>query len=504
MTNNLGIGLGLQATLPNARDLWLQKQQQGRFAMQQAMQMAQQERQTAAQVEAKAYDDFTMNDKYKWHRLLVDEAVKNSKEAVDKLLELKTSGDPNWYNQVNLVRQQYNAKKAELVALNESYMDLDDQSKSLGQGTTYTSRGSEEWLKVFNEARNREDFIRLAKEKGLQSDKYFMFDEEQGYVKYMPDRRIDLQSSINTQAGKVPLVTYNSYTPTAGGGQIKETVRLVPKTIEDAEAAYKANPKDFQFGRPPSLEEEAMRMLSNPSFAQQYADTRGFDVNDSETLLRTLTDELWNVSPYKSSETLHQPKQTNIYNNMGGSDSGLDISNPIPRADVDVNYQPEGPGAKVVRSSQPNFYVYSPKVKVQGTAIQTDMSFLGSPDRPFTTVTLSNDKPTLDRVYIAPYVLNKAGKKVPYDPAYGGTIAGVAAFYNLDTGIGNLIVGDLTKYSIPYTNIEADKELKKLTQATINSVLRKAADAQAKLKTPTDPSGNAAFIQQLEQLTKPQ
>ncbi len=151
MENNIGLGLGLQATSNTARDLYATGEQ----AKYKRALMEFQKKKEDDEDFAKLTKDVSLNPGYEWHRLLTEEAIAASAEKVDALLKAKSSGDSNWKNVAAKVTKDYNAKMTRLVSLNEQYKAFDEQTKEVNQGSTYTPTIINNAWKAFNESKDR-------------------------------------------------------------------------------------------------------------------------------------------------------------------------------------------------------------------------------------------------------------------------------------------------------------------------------------------------------------
>ena len=317
MENNIGLGLGLQATSNTARDLYATGEQ----AKYKRALMEFQKKKEDDEDFAKLTKDVSLNPGYEWHRLLTEEAIAASAEKVDALLKAKSSGDSNWKNVAAKVTKDYNAKMTRLVSLNEQYKAFDEQTKEVNQGSTYTPTIINNAWKAFNESKDRFELQKNFEKYGVQNDNrgYLAYNPDGGDIKIRIPEYVNIDQKMKSLSDVIPPVLTVSQRVWSGDKYVETNVKQKPLTRAQAEEEYNKNKSIYPNGIPASLEDAADAMLSDPDFMFQYADKKGLPDTDPMVIKESLMDEMAQYNGLKQTQKFGQKSKgltVNVWNNQ--------------------------------------------------------------------------------------------------------------------------------------------------------------------------------------------
>lgn len=270
----ISTGIGLQATLDATARVFAKRQNE---EIARKKLKAQQE---AADQEAlnKALSDYDL-DPTKYHRLVQGDVIAVTNDAINKIIDLKESGDPNWRNRVQReIASEWKNNIAHLSGLSTQYTAFEKGFTTLG---AYQTKDQQALKILFDESTDYLQLSEKAKNAGLSS-----FDPETGLITqntFFP--RIDLGNELDRDFGKVDPVEVSTSTEYVSGKPVQVIKTKVPNTIKEAEQ-YAVDGYI-----PASLESVATSRLNDPVFRFQYADSRGIDINDDAALIQSMMSE---------------------------------------------------------------------------------------------------------------------------------------------------------------------------------------------------------------------
>jgi len=428
-----GLGVGLQATPDTARTLYLNEQRRQQAKEQRALQLRLKEDEQFNTLVNKIQTD-TSN--YKWHRLLVKEASLVTADAVKKMLDAKESGDYDSKNKIAKIQADLLRKKAELITLNESYYAFDNATEKVNAGGLYTTKNTRKAADAFRNATDRTDLESKMLQFGVQSDPYFVFDKDRGYVLPSLVGKIDINKSVRDAVKSVPSLVNFKYEEMSGGKNKQTTVKRQAITKADAEEALKNNPllsTQNNFG---SLEEAAEDMLSNPDFKFQFMDTYELEGKDDEEVKQSLLELMKPMAGYKASVSVKTPsKGINITNITGQENMSSAAFDPDAYDEFETTYI--APGNKSVKASVKGIGKVNTPLKWPENVKPTSAVRIDGSDVTESTLKDSNFSGITAIPY---YMLN--GKKVPVNSQNESKvkIAGVEMFIMLELNSGVVFI----------------------------------------------------------------
>lgn len=491
--NDIGIGVGLQATLPEARDFFMANQQQQLRLQNEQLRLNQEKRAKQQDALEKAQKDFKLTGNYKWHKLLTKEAIAASNQAIDDLMTIKAEGGDNWENKIPDIQKAFNERMIPLVSLNENYQDFDSQNKMFDTGTSYSTTNMQKAREAFSGASDVNDFKARLKQLGVQSDRFLAVDPEEGYVVATPPRRLNLDAELKAAATALPTVPIVKITY-QGDKVLKEKVEERPLTKQDALDAYN-NATDratrFPNGVPPSIEDAVEKMMSHPEFVYQYADSHGFNPEDTERVGNRLFEDMKLYTGHKESSTMYMPRTTNV--NVSTGDRIIEnITKRKPQPNTFATRVGEDPNPLYA------FNTFTPGVEYTVESVTGSMSS-DSDDGKISPTSLGGKKSRVDTYYVAPYVMIN-GKKVPAtdERIKDKSIAGVDVFFRFTDG--SRWYSELAEKYSPSSQISGNQPEKVGVSAQIKILEQQADLMETYLKKwSADPSnkgkGNKAFIE---------
>lgn len=271
----IATGIGLQARLDAPARVFAKRQNEeiAKKKLRAQQEMADQEALN------KALSDYDL-DPNKYHRLVQGDVVSVTNDAINRIIDLKESGDPNWRNRVQReVARDWKNNIAHLSGLSTQYTAFE---KGYNTTSNYRTRNQQELKVLMDESENYEDFISKAKSKGLSG-----MDVESGLIVDNAinfDKAINLNSELDRNFRSVKGVRINERTKLGPDGKtyIESYDMVIPLTIKDAE--------EFQIQYrlpevPISIEETALQNMQDPTFVAQFADKYGIDPNDQQAIM---------------------------------------------------------------------------------------------------------------------------------------------------------------------------------------------------------------------------
>lgn len=425
---SLGLGIGLQFESDTAKTLYLTQQAAAQQEKMQRMRMEWEKEQAGEERAQKDIDSFNQKG-YKWHRLLVGEAQTNSKEAIDRVLALKQSGDPYWYNKLSQIETEYNQKMLPLVSINEQYHHFDQETDMLNRGQTYSTGNAKKAIVAFNTAKDRMDFTKRATELGVSNDPWTAFHPDTGEILLTPPQRLNLDATMKQHlSGLGTIKTRVDRVQLPDGTFRNQNVDEKPLTKAEALSYYNADPNAYPSGPPRSIEDVADNLLMNPDFTFQFADQRNLDINNMDTVKEKLMQELAPYTGRKETITYKSPsKGINISVNTGDNNT-----DPLGTYDVGRN---DFVGA-IGRTPQDSINV----VRLANFGFQSDYtdktvstSYV-KPDGSRILISTFNE-PKFNNVFASPYTIEN-GKRVPLNSKSKGAIQGLGLFYTITDSSG--------------------------------------------------------------------
>jgi hypothetical protein len=419
----------------------------------------------------KAAKDLSLPGNYKWHRLLADEAVQISAEAVNKLLEAKASGNPNWQNSVATIRNEFNQKMVKLVPLNESYNNFDIQTKQMNQTGGYTTENIQKAWQAFNEAADRKDLVKKMDQYGIINDRYFKFDPTEGYLDAIPPQKINLDDTIKKYSEVIPKTLIETQRVYNGKKWEERKVEQRPITKQQAEEYAKKYPDLNPNGAPQSLEDAVDVLMGNDEFVYQYASTNKLPYEDINTIKENLLNRM--ALNAGLNQTVKYGTQgsfsINVGVNTGIKDPGnkaepnwsFDEFNGQPLYDASVKG-----GVAPSSTGMLSIGVYHPQLPIPPAKIPN--SVYDSSGKRVNTVGknafVSTDK--FGGFMIMPYFM-KDGDAVPFSQATAGKypVAGVKYFAQIIAGDNQDMYQDYDKFITSANAISgSDKEVTNLLE----------------------------------------
>lgn len=306
----LSTGIGLQARLDAPARV---------FAMRQNEDIARKKlraQQEAADQEAlqKALSDYDL-DPNKYHRLVQGDVISVTNDAINKIIDLKESGDPNWRNRVQReVAADWKNNIAHLSGLSTQY---DAFEKGYNQTSNYRTKAQENLKKLMDESKTYDDFIYNAKRQnigGLDTDSGLIVDNAINF-----DKAINLNAELDRNFSRVKGVRVNErMRPGPNGTTIMDYELAVPLTINDA--------LDFQEKyklpeAPISIEEVAMQNMNDPLFMAQFTDRNNIDPNDEEAIMNRMLEYGKEFTQRQARQSQFRPPTRISFNAGGGEDT---------------------------------------------------------------------------------------------------------------------------------------------------------------------------------------
>ncbi len=309
MVDNLGLGLGLQATPNTAQPLFMMNEQKKLRMADAQLKLAFDKKRGEEALFEKKLKDFSLPENYKWHRLLADEAIAVSNDAVERLLEAKNSGDPNWRNAVVKIGQDYNSKMTRLVPKNENYMAFD---KSVPQ-YRYVTQNQKLAQQAFAEAKDQYDLETRLQQYGVKSDRYLTINEDL-YFDPRESVKINVDQTLGNAIKRVaPVLSKVENFKNDSGVMETRKVNQRPLTIADAEEVARQKPDIYKDGtRPFSLEDMANELMTDDEFVYQFADKFKIDYQNPVAIREALMDKLKFGIDVKETYSFTTPRVTNI------------------------------------------------------------------------------------------------------------------------------------------------------------------------------------------------
>jgi len=269
----LATGIGLQAQLTAPAQVFAKQQNDEILKRKAALKQAELDEEAVQ----KALKEISVNPK-EYHRLVKDEVAGSAAATINKILELKQSGDPTWRNQVGNITNDFRNEIAHLSGLSDDYKAFEKGFTTLG---AYQTKDQQALKVLFDQSKDYLQLGEKAKNAGLNS-----FDPETGLITqntFFP--RIDLGNELDRDFGKVDPVEVSSSTSYVEGKPVQTIQTKVPRTIKEAEQYASEGYV------PASLEGVAASKLKDPVFRFQYADSRGIDINDDAALIESMMSE---------------------------------------------------------------------------------------------------------------------------------------------------------------------------------------------------------------------
>ncbi len=329
MAGELGLGIGLSGKVDTARTLYLNYEQ--RKAQQEAAKLKSEydrKKELDDQFQ-KSLKDFSLPQNYRWHRLLSDEAVAVSNDAVEKLLNAKVSGDPNWKNQAVSIGQEFNTRMAKLIPLNENYKHFDEAVPRF----RYATENQKKVQNVFAISKDRFDLQNKLESSGAQSDRYLTLSAD-GYIIPREPVKIDLDKTISTAIERVkPVLSKTIYGPGPSGSFENISVKLRPYTKAEADKEFNQNRTLYGDNKPMSLEDMADQLLTQDEFIYQFADANKLDYNNPDEIKNALMEKLKFGVEFKQNVSYQQPRKTTININTGGPGDNIQDFTDIVKLD---------------------------------------------------------------------------------------------------------------------------------------------------------------------------
>jgi len=165
--STLGQGIALQGKLDSA-------QRVGRLAFQAAQ--AEKARGVKADVaKQNAAKELEKNFKIdgSYNRLVAPDLIKVASTYIDKLHQLKTSGNPAWINEGYKLANEFDLELIKYKSLSDEYNKFDNQTQSLDKNKVYFTQNFKKYLVENGKAKSHSDLqARLAKS-GISNDPFF-------------------------------------------------------------------------------------------------------------------------------------------------------------------------------------------------------------------------------------------------------------------------------------------------------------------------------------------
>lgn len=456
-----GLGLGLSEKLNTARDLWASDQNQRRFQAQAAarQKIAGQKQQDDATNEI--MKNFRNDGSYKWHRLLSGEANQAVADAVNKVIALKSSGSPNWQNELFKIQSEFTQKKNELKALNENYLGVEAMSKVYDQGQHFTTQNAMKGIQAFNAATSRQDLANKMQQLGVQNDPFFAFNQDQS-IAYKAPAKINILNEIKASIpSSAKLVIGQEMQTLPGGAMHTVDITGLPYTRKDMQELL-TNKWNSKLSIPDavSIEDIAENMLSRPDFYQQYAETRGISMDDTAAVKDRLMKELAVYAIPKVSSKYSSPRVTKV------------LTGDATQAVYDVISQD---GSTVGKFGNKEYEI--PTVgHVNFSSDEITPVISRDFSRPDGSVPPAGQgfKMNVSKIFAAPYYTDN-GRKIPMNATKDGNIAGYSTFYEFSDGL-NIFYVPTDKYSLTLNQLGGSAK----EQAAVNDAIKKLKAVAAK------------------------
>ena len=342
---SLGQGIALQGKLDSA-------QRVGRLAFQ----SAQADKTRAAKADVAAANagkelekNFKIDGSY--NRLVAPDLIKVAGEYVNKLHELKTSGNPAWINEGYKLANEFDLELIKYKSLSDEYNKFDEQTRSLDKNKVYFTQNFKKYLVENGKAKSHSELqARLAKS-SIPNDPFFQLNAD-GVPKYRGASIIpvekELESDVKT-LDKTIASTYN--TPIGEGGVRTTTVQERPVTMAAAQKAFEDNPSLYPSGRPKAIEDLVLNYMDqNPEALVQLVDSKnlGFKV-DEQTGYYTLEDQrklkdylMKYVTEYANPTVKATTVRGRTINNFGGPEEQSVISRTKTKDMLKLGKSPAG------------------------------------------------------------------------------------------------------------------------------------------------------------------
>lgn len=313
---DVGLGLGLSAQLNDAQGLARMTAQAEQNRLRIAAQKAEQEGQDYRRL----MDDLVENGKFKQHRLVIDEAMKTSQEAIDKAIEARNSGDPNWRNRIYTIRNQYNNKMSELSALSATYSQLDKLFTPSAERNLFVADDVRKFQNIYNTAKNREDLVAKAKQLGLTQSNYVAV-QDSGLVDVVMPSKMDVLGQLAQDGKLLPQFTQTFNITKEGGGTSTRQVMAPFAYREQALESIKGKPDGTP--EPPSVESMIEQRMMMPGFKEQFAASIGVDPKNDDAIKEAMFNEVFAKTRYTDTRRWWQERKgTNVFVNTAPPASG--------------------------------------------------------------------------------------------------------------------------------------------------------------------------------------
>ncbi len=326
----VGSGLGLQTQPRDYTDVYMRQ-----LALDQAK--AEREHQRKLLEDKKKDETFkyyrnamALKDPNKLHRLVRNEAIDTAAMYAQELVNLKSSGDPNWENRAIEISENWGKAMTPLMSRSDSYKQLESFATNASMNNLYMDRNSLRFIQAMNTAK-KEDDIR----KAIGDDEFttaFQTFADGRFVQ-MPVRKIDYQKEISSSVKKAEKTILAEKTIDLGPEYGKQILRMqgLPRTKAEADAISKRMSNQFgiQDQQVTSAEDIAETTLAEPGSYDQYVDShydeftkmkKDFDPNvDRDLVINHFIDKV--ITPEATvgvKDKIIKPRsQTNIYNGGG-------------------------------------------------------------------------------------------------------------------------------------------------------------------------------------------
>ncbi len=485
MTDNLGLGIGLQATPDTARTLYVTGEQ-NKIAR---IRADHERRKLEDDLYQKSLKDFTLPGNYKWHRLISEDAIAVSKDAVDRLLAAKQSGDPNWENEIVKIGQDYNESMTRLVPLNESYHHFDQATSQINKTGSYTTQNIQNAWRAFNEAKDSRDLVTKFQQFGVQKDRYFVFNQE-GYVDVNAPQRINLKQTMENASNDIKPVISKTQRVLINGTYVDTLITEKPFTRADAQAEYQRAPERFTNGVPLSIEDAAEVLLLDDDFRFQFSDINKLPYEDDEILKREIMERLRLGTDYKA-KVAYKNKSKGLSINVGTS-GGEDIG------DFNLEQDSFDSGIAIGKGQDvkvPYYGSYQPQIELTSQSI-ADSFYLADGSKGNVGIKKTFSDPKFDKFVIMPYYKD-GNQYAPYtDGTTGKKIEGFTVFAVVNDDKLSFMQA-YSKFSVP-NQIGRDATTRSNIIAKTNDMAQavKVAEAAVSKFKPGTPNTNSTYIQE--------
>lgn len=286
--STLGQGIALQGKLDSA-------QRVGRLAFQaaQAEKARGVKADVARQNAAKELEkNFKIDGSY--NRLVAPDLIKVASGYIERLHQLKTSGNPAWINEGYKLANEFDLELIKYKSLSDEYNKFDTQTQSLDKNKVYFTQNFKKYLVENGKAKSHSDLqARLAKS-GISNDPFFQLNED-GVPKYRGASVIPVEKELESEAKTLDKTIASTYNTPIGEGAVKTTVvQERPVTMAAAQKAFEDNPSLYPSGRPKSVEDLVLNYMDqNPEALVQLVDSKNLGLKvDEQTGYYTPEDQL--------------------------------------------------------------------------------------------------------------------------------------------------------------------------------------------------------------------